>query len=170
MDLREILDWAFQRHLNPLSWYIRQIFLVLLCYLAYKRKLWWIIITFFVMMSSMVWFPPPAVVNEQMQKVLEFEKQLLSEPVSAVLMLAFMLFFILAILIAFWKHSLKWGLIIVNVTLIGKVVLSVFFTGNSGWAPVGNTVFGLILINGIATIYYYYQKKKTPNKNGSDNF
>lgn len=28
MDFSTILDWAFERHLNPLSWYIRPIFLI----------------------------------------------------------------------------------------------------------------------------------------------
>ncbi|WP_215224670.1 hypothetical protein [Echinicola shivajiensis] len=160
MEFNEFLDWAFQRHLNPLSWYIRPVFLILICYFAYRRKLSSTIITFMVMMSSMVWFPPPTEINQQMQEVLEFEKKLLSEPLSAIVAILFMFLFILAILTAFWKHSLKWGLIILNVTLIGKVLLSLFFTGDSGWAPIGNTLFGLLLVNGIAAILYYYRKKR----------
>lgn len=160
MDFNEFLEWAFQRHLNPLSWYIRPVFLILLCFFAYKRKIGWVIITFLLMMSSMVWFSPPLEVNQEMQKVLDFEKELFKKPLTAIAALSFMFLFIVSILIAFWKHSLKWGLIIVNATLIGKVVLSLFFTGESGWAPVGNTVFGLILVNGIAAGIYFYQKRK----------
>lgn len=112
------------------------------------------------MMSSMVWFPPPNEINEQMQEVLAYEKHLLSKPLSAVASLLFMFAFIIAIMLAFWKHSLRWGLIIINLTLIGKVILSLSFLGKSGWAPLGNTVFGLVLLNGIAVFIYYYLKKR----------
>ncbi|MBL1409949.1 hypothetical protein [Sphingobacterium faecale] len=159
MDFNELLEWAFQRHLNPLSWYIRPIFLILLCYVAYKRRLFWILILFLVMMSSMVWFPSPKEINPQMQKILELEKELLAHPKSAIATISFMLLFVIAILIAFWHHSLKWGLLIVNVTLIGKVVLTLFLTGENGWAPIGNTLFGLILVNGIALTISYRKKQ-----------
>lgn len=97
----------------------------------------------------MVWFPEPKKIHLQMQKVLEFEQMLLSSPVSAVLTIAFMMVFLGFILAAFWKRSLVFGLFLLNVTLVGKVVLSLCFTGENGWAPLGNTIFGLMLINGI---------------------
>jgi hypothetical protein len=149
MEFQEILDWAFQRHLNPLSWYIRPVFLVVLAYFAYKHNWKGLIITFILMMSNMVWFPPPETINLQMKAVLEMEEKLLSNPLSAILTITFMMVFVVSIGVAFWKHSLILGLIIMNVTLIGKVVLSLFFTGENGWAPLGNTIFGLILVNGI---------------------
>ncbi|WP_026584701.1 hypothetical protein [Bacillus sp. J33] len=161
MEFQEILNWAFQRHLNPLSWYIRPVFLIVLAFFAYKRSWTGVIITFFLMMSSMVWFPAPEKINPQMQAVLEYEKTLLSNPVSAILTIALMMVFVVLILMAFWKHSLKFGLIILNAALIGKVILSLLFTGENGWAPLGNTLFGLILVNGIgAFILYRKQKNK----------
>lgn len=47
-----------------------------------------------------------------------------------------------------------------NVTLIGKVVLSVMLTGENGWAPLGNTVFGLILVNGIGLLLIAWREKR----------
>lgn len=70
-----------------------------------------------------------------------------------------MMVFVVLILMAFWKHSLKFGLIILNVTLIGKVILSLLFTGENGWAPLGNTIFGLILVNGIGAFIMYRKRK-----------
>jgi hypothetical protein len=32
-------DWAYARHQNQLSWYIRPLFLIPFCYFAYKRSL-----------------------------------------------------------------------------------------------------------------------------------
>ena len=154
MDFHEILNWAFQRHLNPLSWYIRPIFLIFMAFFAYRRSWKGLVITFVLMMSSMVWFPAPETINPQMKTVLEFEKMLLSNPVSAIFTIAFMMIFVFLIGVAFWKHSLKFGLILLNVTLIGKVILSLLLTGKDGWAPLGNTIFGLILVNGIGIIIY----------------
>ncbi|MED0798118.1 hypothetical protein P4T18_11660 [Bacillus inaquosorum] len=155
-----LLDWAFRRHLNPLSWYIRPLFLLVLVYAAYKRSWKGIIITFVLMMSSMVWFPEPKKIYLQMQKVLEFEQMLLSSPISAVLTIVFMIVLIDFILAAFWKRSLVLGVILLNVTLAGKVALSLLFTGESGWAPLGNTIFGLMMVNGIGLFIKYRNRKK----------
>lgn len=154
------MDWAFRRHLNPFSWYIRPLFLLVLVYAAYKRSWKGVIVTFVLMMSSMVWFPEPEKIDLQMKKVLEFEQMLLSSPVSAVLTIAFMLVFLGFILAAFWKQSLVFGLILLNVTLVGKVVLSLLFTGENGWAPLGNTIFGLMMVNGIGLFIKYRNQKK----------
>jgi hypothetical protein len=160
MDFHEILNWAFQRHLNPLSWYIRPIFLIILAYFAYKHSWKGLILTFVIMMSSMVWFTAPETINSQMKTVLEYEKMLLSNPVSAIITVAFMMIFVFSVGMAFWKHSLKLGLVILNVTLIGKVILSLLLTGNDGWAPLGNTIFGLILVNSIG-MFLIYRKRAT---------
>ncbi|NQD68732.1 hypothetical protein HP456_22760 [Bacillus haikouensis] len=159
MEFQEILVWAFQRHLNPLSWYIRPVFLIVLVYFAYKRSWEGVIITFVFMMSSMVWFPAPETINPQMQEVLEYEQMLLSDPVSAILTIAVMMVSVGLILISFWKHSLKLGLIILNVSLIGKVILSLLFTGENGWGPLGTSIFGLILVNGVGAFIMYRKRK-----------
>ncbi|MCY9175591.1 hypothetical protein [Bacillus inaquosorum] len=160
MEVQDILDWAFRRHLNPLSWYIRPLFLLVLVYAAYKRSWKGIIITFVLMMSSMVWFPEPKKIYLQMKKVLEFEQMFLSSPISAVLTIVFMIVLIGFILAAFWKRSLVLGVILLNVTLAGKVALSLFFTGENGWAPLGNTIFGLMMVNGIGLFIKYRNRKK----------
>ncbi|MCY7748732.1 hypothetical protein MOB18_06330 [Bacillus inaquosorum] len=160
MEVQDILDWAFRRHLNPLSWYIRPLFLLVLVYAAYKRSWKGIIITFVLMMSSMVWFPEPKKIYLQMQKVLEFEQMLLSSPILAVLTIVFMIVLIGFILAAFWKRSLVLGVSLLNVTLAGKVALSLFFTGENGWAPLGNTIFGLMMVNGIGLFIKYRNRKK----------
>ncbi|MCY9065819.1 hypothetical protein [Bacillus inaquosorum] len=159
MEVQDILDWAFRRHLNPLSWYIRPLFLLVLVYAAYKRSWKGIVITFVLMMSSMVWFPEPKKIYLQMQKVLEFEQMLLSSPISAVLTIVFMMVLIGFILAAFWNRSLVLGVILLNVTLAGKVALSLFFTDENGWAPLGNTIFGLMMVNGIGLFIKYRNRK-----------
>lgn len=154
--LEELLDWAFQRHLNPISWYIRPIFLLILCFFAYKRSWKGLLITFIVMTSSMVWFAAPDHIDPQMQQVLEFEKKVLSTPLSASITLVTMFSFLSLVILAFWKRSLKWGLIIVNITVVGKLILSLILTGEAGWGTFPVTIFGLITVNLIALLVYKY--------------
>ena len=156
----EFLDWAFARHLNPLSWYIRPIFLIIICYFAYKRSWKGLFITFILMTSSMVWFPAPETIDPQMQVVLEYEKMLLSNPLSAVITIFLGVIFVVLACMAFWKHSLLMGLVILNTMLIGKIIFGLLFTGENGWAPIGNTIFGLIIVNGIGFYLYNRMKKK----------
>jgi hypothetical protein len=37
--LTDFLDWAWARHHNPLSWYIRPLFILPFCYFAYKKSM-----------------------------------------------------------------------------------------------------------------------------------
>ena len=57
--LDEFLSWGWARHHNPLSWYVRPLFLLPFCYFAYKRSTWGIVLTLFALVTSMVWFPAP---------------------------------------------------------------------------------------------------------------
>ena len=164
MNLQELLDWAFQRHLNPLSWYIRPLFLLCLCYFAYLRNWKGIILTFLVMTSSMVWFPAPHVINPQMQEVLEFEKQMLGSPVSAILTLGLMFGLLAIILYAFWRRSLMTALIILNGLILGKLLLAVIFTGEAGLGTLPVTFFGLLLVN-IAGYLIYRLRVRQLEKN-----
>ncbi len=50
--LQEFLQWAWARHHNPLSWYIRPLFLLPFCYFAYKRSMWGIALTLLALATS----------------------------------------------------------------------------------------------------------------------
>lgn len=108
----------------------------------------------------MVWFPAPEVTSSQMQEVLECEKILLSRPITAIATLFVLVSFMLSIVIVFWKRSLKMGVIVLNLTIIGKAIFAYLFTGDSGAGTLGTTFWGLVLINGIAPIILYYKKRR----------
>ena len=50
--LDEFLSRAWARHHNPLSWYIRSLFLLPFCYFAYKRSMWVIALTLLALATS----------------------------------------------------------------------------------------------------------------------
>jgi len=54
----EFVAWAWARHHNVLSWYVRPLFLLPFCYFAYRRSLWGIVLTVVALATSMFWFPP----------------------------------------------------------------------------------------------------------------
>lgn len=75
---KSFFDWAFERHQNQLSWYIRPLFIIPFCYFAYKRSWAGIMGTIFLVLTSMFWFPKPSKVNEQVMEFLEMEKAYLT--------------------------------------------------------------------------------------------
>ena len=53
------LAWAWERHHNVLSWYVRLLFILPLAYFSYKRSLSSIVLTLVALATSMFWFPAP---------------------------------------------------------------------------------------------------------------
>ena len=56
----EFLNWAWARHHNPLSWYIRPLFILPFCYFVYQKSVRGMALTVVAVTSSMFWFPAPA--------------------------------------------------------------------------------------------------------------
>src|SRR4028118_18058 len=79
MDIVQLLadlgDWAYDRHANPLSWYIRPLFLLPLAWFAYRRSGWGIAGTLVALATSIFWFPAPAVPDPQILEFLDFERE-----------------------------------------------------------------------------------------------
>ena len=67
-------NWAFARHENLLSWFIRPLFLVPFCWFAFHRSPAGISITLFLLLTSMCWFPQPTQTHALVKDFLVFEK------------------------------------------------------------------------------------------------
>ena len=72
--LYDFLNWAWERHQNPLSWYIRPLFVLPYCYFAYKRSVPGLTLTLIAVATSMFWFPAPAEVDPRAAAFLEMER------------------------------------------------------------------------------------------------
>jgi hypothetical protein len=44
--------------------------------------------------------------------------------------------------------------------MVGKIVFGLIFTGENGWAPIGTTIFGMIIVNGIGFYLLHRMQKK----------
>jgi hypothetical protein len=69
--------WAWDRHHNLLSWYIRPLFLLPFCWFAYRRNLWGIGATLVALATSMAWFPAPEHPDPAVIAMLESEREYL---------------------------------------------------------------------------------------------
>ena len=66
-------EWAFARHHNTLSWYIRPLFIIPIIWSAYKKLFSGIAISIFCLFTSMFWFSKPNTTNPEVEKFLNFE-------------------------------------------------------------------------------------------------
>lgn len=153
-------NWAFARHHNVLSWYIRPIFIVPIVIFAYKKSYTGIFLSIFALFTSMFWFPTPAESSPQVLSFLAYEMEYLQGTWTApkiIMSLAVPLFFIMLI-IAAWKRNWKWLLGIVIGAAILKVLWSVVFSGEAGLSILKPAITGLIIC--IGGFYYYIKKHK----------
>jgi hypothetical protein len=160
MTNESFFQWAFERHHNQWSWYIRPIFLIPFCYFAYKRSWAGISITIFCLFTSMFWFNKPAVVSDSVTTFLQFEKDwLYSEWNYQKWLLIFTVpisFFALGL--AFWNRSLFMGLGVIILMATGKIIWSIYNAGESGKSILVPAVLGLLLCSGL--IYYGFKRQE----------
>lgn len=147
--LTDFLAWAWARHHNILSWYIRPLFILPFCYFAYKRSLPGILLTLLALATSMFWFPAPAQPDAMVLQFLEAERQWLtgSWDLPKILLSLSVPLSLGLLALAFWKRSLWYGMAIITLIALGKSLWSVLAGGESGWAVLPPALIGLALCN-----------------------
>ncbi|MBJ6888794.1 hypothetical protein [Vibrio cholerae] len=160
--LQSFVEWAWARHHNVLSWYIRPLFLVPFCYFAYRRSLLGLFITVVALLTSMFWFPVPKTVSPAVLSALMAEKDYLLGPWSTWKVLLALLvpasFYALAA--AFWKRSYVLGLAVINAMVFIKILWTfVMFDRQAALAHLAPAVVGLALVN-IAVLYWIKRQKR----------
>lgn len=70
----DFLSWAWARHHNILSWYIRPMFVIPIVFFAYKRSWKGLVVTIVALFTSMFWFPAPEIVDPAVERFLQAEK------------------------------------------------------------------------------------------------
>jgi len=141
------LHWAFERHQNQLSWYIRPLFLIPFCFFAYKRSWAGITATVFLLLTSTFWFPKPLVVDESVKQFLQFEQDWLMGhwDLGKIGMSLFVPVSMTALGMAFWKKSIFMGLVVLFAIAVGKISWSILMAGQAGGATVVPALLGLLI-------------------------
>ncbi len=153
-------NWAFERHYNILSWYIRPLFIIPMVIFAFKKSFTGIFASVFALFTSMFWFPAPAASNPRVLSFLAFEMEYLKGAWTApkiVISLAVPLFFIILIASA-WKRNLKWLLSAIIGAAALKILWSIAFSGEAGMSILMPAFIGLIVCIGI--LFYFFRKHK----------
>ncbi|MDO9045989.1 MAG: hypothetical protein Q7U35_11925 [Methanobacteriaceae archaeon] len=155
--------WAFERHQNILSWYIRPLFLIPFCYFAYKRTWAGISATIFFLFTSMFYFPTPEVVSQQSLQFLQVEKDYLTGDwglAKIVFSLLVPISFI-ALGAAFWKRNLLFGISVIVLMAVLKIIWSVAFGGQAGMSIIIPAIVGLIICS--VLIYFGFKRLEKNN-------
>ena len=157
-------NWAYERHQNLLSWYIRPLFILPFCYFAYKRSWAGIWGTIFFLLTSMFWFSKPDSASEQVKQFLEMEKKYLSGDWGLVKILIALLIPVSFVVLgtAFWKRNLWFGLSVVVFVAVAKMIWSVAFGGEAGKSIFMPAIIGLIICIGL--IYLGFRKLEKEKK------
>lgn len=137
-------EWAYQRHENVWSWYIRPLLLIPFGLAAFKRSLSGVLLCLFLILSSMFWFPRPDVVPEEVQGFLEMEKSWIRSHWNWQKVLeAFLIPLGLASAVyALWRRSLKIGALIIGFFIVLKIIWSLIRGGEQGAAIILPAVVG----------------------------
>jgi hypothetical protein len=152
--LGDFLNWAWARHHNILSWYIRPLFLLPFCYFAYRRSALGIVLTIVALATSMFWFPVPAQPDPQVTAFLQDELVWITSPWTplkwALTLATPICLGLLAA--AFWARSWSYGLALLNAITLIKALFSVGIGQESSWSIMPALAVGMLVLN--ATVIY----------------
>ncbi|MDN5352964.1 MAG: hypothetical protein PWQ12_1885 [Clostridiales bacterium] len=155
---RPFFEWAFARHQNILSWYIRPLFMIPICYFAFKRSASGLSVTFFLLLTSMFWFPKPEAVDSNVQAFLAMERAYLMgtwtiQKIAVTSIVPISLGLLIGVL---WKRNIKAGVGVVVAIAFAKIAWSLIEGGQSGSKIIVPALVGLALC--LMAIYLWYKK------------
>ena len=162
----EFVAWAWERHHNVLSWYIRPLFLLPFCFFAYKRSLWGMTLTLLALATSMFWFPAPGEASPAVKEMLGAEREYLTAnwTLWKVLMALVVPATFAALGLAFWKRSLVYGLAVINAAVLIKVGWTfVFGTEAGAMSHLPAALLGLAVCN-VLVVYVMRRLRARPSE------
>jgi hypothetical protein len=164
----EFVAWAWARHHNVLSWYVRPLFILPFCFFAYRRSLFGIVLTLLALATSMFWFPAPEHTSPAVNDMLGAEKDYLTADWTLwkVLIALLIPLTFAAVGLAFWRRSLLWGLAVVNAAILFKIAWTFLFSTQAGaLSHLPAAVLGLVVCD--ALILYVIHRMRARSSHES---
>lgn len=158
----QFLLWAFERHQNILSWYIRPLLVLPFCYFAYTKNLNGILLIILSIFTSMFWFPAPETVSPQVVEFLQIEKYWLLWGFSWLKIWFFWIVILYWTLLAraFWIRSIKFWILVVILGAVGKIIGSILMTPELWAIAIPFSIWGIIAFICAVWIYKKYFHSK----------
>jgi hypothetical protein len=149
--LTELVSWAWDRHHNILSWYIRPLFLLPFCFFAWRRSWVGTTATVVALMTSIAWFPAPSTPDPAVVDMLRVEQEyLLGEWTVGKVVIALLIPLVfVGIGAALWRRSLGWALVVINAAVLFKIAWTFFYdsTGDGALAHLPTALVGLAVVD-----------------------
>ncbi len=163
----EFVAWAWERHHNVLSWYIRPLFFLPFCYFAYKRSLFGMTLTLVALATSMAWFPATETTSPAVIEMLAAEEAYFAAgwPLWKVLLALIVPISFAALGLAFWKRSLVWGLAVINGAILIKTGWTFVVSTEAGaMSHLPAAVLGLAVLNAVILYVWHRMRKRSSPK------
>ena len=162
----EFVAWAWSRHHNILSWYVRPLFFLPFCFFAYRRSLFGIVLTIIALATSMFWFPVPEHASPAVNEMLKAEEAYLTADWTLwkVLIALLVPLTFAALGLAFWRRSFAWGLAVINAAILFKIAWTFLFSTEAGaLSHLPAAVLGLVVCD--ALILYVMRRMRASSSN-----
>jgi hypothetical protein len=116
--------------------------------------------------TSLFWFPAPKNPTPHAEGYLAWERQFLTEGSVAerVFLVLLVIGFFVALATAFWKRSWLWGLAVLNVGTLLKVIWSVALGGAAGWASLAPSIFTLAVTDAAILLAMRFLRRRGPQE------
>jgi hypothetical protein len=151
--LTELVTWAWARHHNILSWYVRPLFLLPFCFFAWRRSWTGTIGTVLALMSSLAWFPAPRTPDPAVIEMLRVEQEYLlgGWTIGKVAIALLVPLVFVGIGAALWRRSLGWALVVINAAVLFKVAWTFVVDGggNGALAHLPAALIGLAVVDAV---------------------
>jgi hypothetical protein len=155
--LNELVAWAWARHHNELSWYVRPLFLLPFAYFSYRRSGWGIALTLVALTTSMAWFPAPEHPSPGAIEMLAAEREyLLGEWTPAKIAMGLLVPVVLGgLATALWRRSLVWALVAINGGGLFKIAWTFFVSDTAGAVQhLYPAAAGLVVVNAVLLVVW----------------
>lgn len=154
--LGDSLNWAWARHLNPLSWYVRPLFILPFCYFAYKKSVWGMALTVGAVTSSMFWFPVPTTPDPRAVALLAVEREYVSGPwtLGRIVLTALVPIWFVALARTVRRRSRLGVATVIGSGTLLKVGWLFRVAGSSAWAIIPPVALGTAVSAGLLLIAY----------------